>query len=555
MKRKKLLFRSATLILCLNWGALQLLSHPKAATSGTTTFTVTTVSYGGNYEPKNAGVAWVADAQDKFVKTLKLWADKRKNHLIKWNAASNGNTVDAVTGATARTPQTHTVIWDGTNTSGAVVNDGIYKIYVEFTEDNSSSSGKPPGKWIAVEFTKGPTPQTLTPAEQAYFKAMKLEYQPDAGAPLPAAVAGKVTDANTAAALASVTVQLQSNAQTRYTATTNAGGLYELPSVDAGAYTLVASKSGYQNYSENITLTSGQQLVGKNIALPPVPAPASLSGKVTDAKSTAALVSATVQLQSNNQVRYSTTTDASGQYQIQNITAGTYTLFASKGGYQNQSSTLTLAAGQQLTGKNLALTPNVTNAAVSGTVRNANTNASIRTATVQLKNSGQVQYQTTTNTNGVYTLGAVQPATYTLVVLKDGFNSWTERLTLASGQNISGKDIALTPVINGASLSGTIFEAGSNQPLASATVQLKSGNQVKFETTTTASGAYAFTNVAEGSYNLSAFKNGYNLASQNISLTAGQNLTNRNLSLTKTTAPDTTPPPAPGNLSFEILRP
>ncbi len=466
MKRKTLFFRSATVILCLSWGALQLFSHPKAATLGTTTFTVTTVSYGGNYEPKNAGVAWVADAQDKFVKTLKLWADKRKNHLIKWNAASSGNTVDAVTGATARTPQTHTVFWDGKNSSGAVVNDGLYKIYIEFTEDNSSSSGKPPGKWIAVEFTKGPTPQRLTPTDQAYFKAMKLEYQPDAGAPLPAAVAGKVTDANTAAALANVAVQLQSNAQTRYTATTNANGLYQFASVDAGAYTLVASKSGYQNYS----------------------------------------------------------------------------------------AALTLAAGQQLTGKNLALTPNVANGAVSGTVRNANTNASIRTATVQLKNGGQVQYQTTTNTNGVYTFTAVQPATYTLVALKDGFNSWTESLTIASAQNISGKDIALTPVVNGASLSGTIFESGSKQPLASATVQLKSANQVKFETTTNASGAYAFTNVAAGSYACTAFKNGYNLAAQNISLSAGQNITNQNLFLTKTAVRDTTPPPAPGNLSFEILQ-
>lgn len=465
MRGKKILLLLGAVTAGVGLFASLLYSHPKAATKGTTTFTVTTSSYGGKYSPKNAGVAWVTDAQDNFVKTLKLWADKRKNHLIKWNASSAGNVVDAVTGATARAPQTHVTTWDGTDANGALVNDGGYKIYVEFTEDNSAS-GNTAGKWVAVNFTKGATSQTLTPGDQTYFKAMKLDYAPDAGGPLPATLVGNVLAANSNAALASATVQLQSNGQTLYTATSNASGQYQMQNIAAGNYTLVATKSGYQNYSEAITL----------------------------------------------------------------------------------------AAGQQLTGKNITLTPNVTNGAVSGTVRNANTNAIIRSATVQLKIGAQVQLQTTSNTNGIYMLAAVPPATYTLLVFKDGFNAASENLTIASGQNISNKNIALTPIVNGASLSGTIFEAATNQPLASATVQLKVGEQVQAETTANASGAYAFANVAPGSYTLAALKSGYNLATQTLTLVAGQNVANRNLSLTKTIVPDTTPPPAPGNLSFEVIR-
>jgi hypothetical protein len=335
-----------------------LFSHPQAATKGTTTFTLTTLSYGGKYSPKNAGVAWVADAQDQFVKTLKLWADKRKQHLIKWNASSNGNVVDAVTGATARAPQTHTATWDGTDVNGAVVNDGTYKIYVEFTEDNSAS-GSTPGKWVTVSFTKGATSQTLAPADQAYFKAMKLDYAPDAGAPLPAALSGNVTDAKTASALANVTVQLQSNGQTRYTATSSASGQYQFAAVDAGAYALAASKSGYQNYSAAITLTDGQQLSNKNIALTPIVNGASLSGTIFEAGTNQLLAGATVQLKNGNQVMLETATNPNGAYAFANVAPGSYTLAALKNGYDPASQIITLAPGQTVTNRNLTLAKTV----------------------------------------------------------------------------------------------------------------------------------------------------------------------------------------------------
>jgi len=238
-------------------------------TAGTVTFKVRTEPFGGKYSPKNIGAVWVENAQGQFVKTLTVWAKKRIAHLIKWQAASGGNTVDAVTSATVRSHQTHTATWNCTDVNGTVVPDGAYKIFVEFTEDNSSKAGKPPGKWTVLEFTKGGSSQTLTPADETYFKDMELVYTPEGAVPSPASLQGKVTDATSGSPIANATVQLKASTVIRYEIKSDGSGVYRFDTVDAGTYELVASRTGYATWTGTITLNAGDQVTGKDIALSP----------------------------------------------------------------------------------------------------------------------------------------------------------------------------------------------------------------------------------------------------------------------------------------------
>lgn len=238
-------------------------------TVGTVTFKVRTEPFGGKYSPKNIGAVWVENAQGQFVKTLTVLAKKRIAHLIKWQAASGGNTVDAITSATVRSHQTHTATWNCTDVNGTVVPDGAYKIFVEFTEDNSSKAGKPPGKWTVLEFTKGSSSHTLTPADETYFKDMELAYTPEGAAPSPASLQGEVTDADTGSPIDNATVQLVAGTQVRYEIKSNASGVYRFDAVEAGDYVLTAGKTGYTKWNENLTLQAGEQLTGKDIALKP----------------------------------------------------------------------------------------------------------------------------------------------------------------------------------------------------------------------------------------------------------------------------------------------
>lgn len=324
-------------------------SAPRTATRGTLVVTLKTASYGGKFAEKNIGAIWITDAQDRFVKTLELWADKRKRHLVKWNAASQGNVVDAVTGATSRMHVTHTAKWNCTDVNGATVADGVYRVYVEFTEDNSSS-GAPPGKWFVAEFTKGPSNQTVTPPDQPYFKGIRLTYTADGGSPAPASLAGSVRDSANDQPLAGVNVNLRGAGGSAYSATSAAGGGFAFEEVAPGSYTLQATLTGYAAYNETVNLQAGQAITDKVIRMQKIAATASLSGQIIDAVSGQG-ISATVRLEKNGAVVYQRDASAQGEFSFDDVQPDTYIFRALKSGYSPFAEEITLSPSQQITGK------------------------------------------------------------------------------------------------------------------------------------------------------------------------------------------------------------
>jgi PKD repeat protein len=143
----------------------------RANTAGLVTFTATTSPAGGNYAPKHVLAIWV-EKDGVFVKTRKAMANARKQYLYMWKAASNYNVVDAITGPTLTSHQTHTVTWDCKDLSGNVVVDGDYTIILEFTDKHAQ------GPFIEVTFNKGTEPVTMNPANQTYIKNISLTYTP-----------------------------------------------------------------------------------------------------------------------------------------------------------------------------------------------------------------------------------------------------------------------------------------------------------------------------------------------------------------------------------------
>jgi hypothetical protein len=136
----------------------------------TLTFQVTTVTFNGSYAPRNVGAIWVSDASGRFVKSLTVWAQKRIRHLVTWEDASLGNTVDAVTSATAGSHGTRTGRWNCTGVDHQPVPDGTYRINAEITERNSLGR-----VMTALAFVKGGGPVNLMPPDQANFKSIHLQ--------------------------------------------------------------------------------------------------------------------------------------------------------------------------------------------------------------------------------------------------------------------------------------------------------------------------------------------------------------------------------------------
>ncbi len=107
---------------------------------------------GGEYSPRNVGAVWIETAQGAFVRSVAVWGDERREHLLQWNQSSAGERTDAVTSATASTHSTRLYEWDHSRAGGRAVPPGNYLLRAEFTEDNSNA-GDPAGPSVAIPFS------------------------------------------------------------------------------------------------------------------------------------------------------------------------------------------------------------------------------------------------------------------------------------------------------------------------------------------------------------------------------------------------------------------
>lgn len=145
-----------------------------AQTAGNLNFSVTTVSTGGNYAPRNVFVVWIEDASGNFVKTLSANAERRIQYLYKWSASTSAknsqfNRVDAVTGATLGGHGTRTGTWNGIDYNKKLVADGTYYVCFELTDKHAQ------GNYSRFAFTKG-ADNKITPANATGFSNISVQW-------------------------------------------------------------------------------------------------------------------------------------------------------------------------------------------------------------------------------------------------------------------------------------------------------------------------------------------------------------------------------------------
>lgn len=148
-----------------------------AQTSGSLTFTCTTYAPTGSWGDKHVLAVWVQNLANPsvFIKTNAKYGGE-DDHLTSWLAASKGNLVDAVTGATI---QNYTVpitaTWDGADVNHNVVLDGDYAIYIEMGWGQNKTTQH---AVTSFTFTKGTALQTLTPTGDANYSNVEIQWNP-----------------------------------------------------------------------------------------------------------------------------------------------------------------------------------------------------------------------------------------------------------------------------------------------------------------------------------------------------------------------------------------
>lgn len=159
-----------------------------AQTNGTLTFTFTQVAHSPCYTgTKNVLAVWIQSSTGAFIKTkIRNAGAGTKDHLPTFATNSGGtanncmaaacNVVGATSGATLSSFGTKTITWDGTDATGALVPDGTYKVTIQETWNHGGTSTATK----SYTFVKGPNSDIQTPATDANFSNVSLQWLPSA---------------------------------------------------------------------------------------------------------------------------------------------------------------------------------------------------------------------------------------------------------------------------------------------------------------------------------------------------------------------------------------
>ena len=229
--------------------------------------------------------------------------------------------------------------------------------------------------------------------------------------PLGGSISGSVRSSS-GTPLEGVDVSVNVGEETR-SRPTNRTGVYMLPGLPEGNYTVTATLGGfYPNTFENVSVIRGMATLNVNITLEPKPN--RLYGVVK--AGTLLLPGVNVSILGT---AYYNISNYEGSFQITNITAGTYNISASLSGYATNTTEMTIPAGSEiLVLINLRQLPG---AQLLVKVTATDTGSPLVGVYVSISLNGGDSLTQTTNIDGKFAFTGLTPGNYTVQLVKVGY--------------------------------------------------------------------------------------------------------------------------------------
>jgi thermitase len=234
--------------------------------------------------------------------------------------------------------------------------------------------------------------------------------------PMAGSISGKVTRAMDSSAIPGAQV----TDGTR-TALTDASGIYTIDDIPPGNYQVVASKEGYETSSLTVNVVSGATATA-DFSLSQIILPGSVTGLVIDVDDGLPIVGAAV-----SDGTRTTTTDASGEYIIACVPAGSYEVIASKSGYESSSLTVDVMS-DTVAEVNFSLSEIILAGSITGSVTDAGDGSPISGAAVT-----DGAWTAITDTSGEYTMADVPAGSYEVTASKEGYETTMSTVVVISG--------------------------------------------------------------------------------------------------------------------------
>jgi uncharacterized protein (DUF2141 family) len=169
---------------------------------------------------------------------------------------------------------------------------------------------------------------------------------------------------------------------------------------------------------------------------------------------------------------------------------------------------------------------------IAGIITDSVTGLPLEGARVMAGNCG---HSATTGSDGSYIITGLDAGDYVVKAMKCGayvMKQYPTPVHVDDGQAVTGINIALAPMGGGGtgSISGTVFDKATNQPIAGAKVMAGGCGRM---TLTGSDGTYTISNLPDGSYTVKAGKDGYTCTAypSPVVISGGQPVTGINIYL------------------------
>ncbi|WP_270182938.1 carboxypeptidase regulatory-like domain-containing protein [Alkalihalobacillus sp. CinArs1] len=376
--------------------------------------------------------------------------------------------------------------------------DGATTIAVTTTNDRGeySLTEIAPGSYT-IEYSK---PNFITNIQTVEVSSGAITRKDVFLTELQGAVEGTVTNGS-GGAIANATVLLVDSAGNVIDeGTTNASGEYNFPSVKTGSYTVVVSASGFQSAEQGVMVKGGQTSTA-NFVLEPNPG--TVQGTVTNEAGDPLSGALVEVLNSAGTTIARVSTDASGNYVIDDLAPGDYQLRVSKDLYRTSVVGFNLDAGET---KNVNVELIANPGALEGVVTDSATSDPLPGTTVQVVDArGVTVASTITAVNGSYSFSNLAPGQYSVTFISDGYGSKTVGTKIRSNETTQ-LNVSLDQLVGG--IAGQVTDNDGNV-LTGAIVEAFFNNVHVATVTTDNNGLYEINNLSPGFYTITVSKMGY----------------------------------------------
>ncbi|MBA7666841.1 hypothetical protein ES703_74924 [subsurface metagenome] len=303
---------------------------------------------------------------------------------------------------------------------------------------------------------------------------------------------------------------------------TDSLGHYELTGLTTGNYTVKAwRQEGPIAEVSSVSVTDGET-TNRNLAAPG----GSISGTVKNSSQTA-IEGATLTAIKDSKM-YIAASDASGDYTIEFLAAGTYEVTVDPGDNDcvaSKINNIIVVTNQETSNQDFTLGQD---GKITGTITNTSQEP-IEGAVVGAIEPDDAENDPTvafilaiTDASGNYTIAHLRTGTYTIFVDADNYVSDSEtNVSVTAGQITSGNNFSLGT--SGGTISGTVYESDGQTPIEKALVMGRSQGKSSGHTFSDSSGNYSLTLLQAGTYEVAAYADGYDIETlDNIVVTGTQ---------------------------------